>query len=135
MGGYRYILPHCMEQKSYTDIVLLTSAFLRDICRAPNHRETTVFPEVVVDSEALVALVLPAACTIEHISEDRAVLTLVPSVVAEWAPLDICGERYDIVIHVLVNLQRVIDKELGSPGAEDIPGSHLVFPNTDTRRR
>ena len=90
---------------------------------------------VVVDSEALVALVLLAARTIEHVSEDKAILSLVPTVVAEGAPLDICGERYDIVIHILVNLKRVIDKELGSPGAEDIPGSHLVFPTNDTRRR
>ena len=90
---------------------------------------------MVVDSEALVALVLLAARAIEQIGEDSAVLTFVPTVIAERAPLDICGERYDIVVHVLVNLKRVIDKELGSPGAEDIPGSHLVFPTHDTRRR
>ena len=93
-----------LHHGSDTYVVLLTSAYLRDICRTPNHRETAVFPVMVVDSEALVALVLLAARTIEHVSEDRAILSLVPTVVAEGAPLDICGERYDIVIHILVNL-------------------------------
>ena len=54
--------------------------------------------------------------------------------VAERAPVAVRGESNDIAVHVLVDLEGAIDKELCFPGPEDIPCSHPAFIADDTCR-
>ena len=135
MCGYRYnICWAALNRKisSQLDIVPLARPLLSDIRCTTNHRETANVHMVVVDKEAHLALVWSPVIDSQAVNQDRALAANVISMIAEWAPRWVWVELYDIVVHILMNLKRIVDKELSLPWPEDIPRAHLALNANDT---